>query len=161
MEKQQKTLNHLKTTREKELKWQPKLLRNFQKFEKTSMNFFADGQAKEHFVLNHASKGDVKETIGKASNKYKNPLEEAYAWHFDELVDLKCMYEAIQGRDEVYKNQIYANYHRKDQILEMEKIKDGLMTMKTFMKSKAQKQEQIRKLQEEIDQAKADRKSVV
>jgi len=29
MEKQQKTLNHLKTTREKELKWQPKLLRNF------------------------------------------------------------------------------------------------------------------------------------
>ena len=38
----------------------------------------------------------------------------------------------------------------------MEKIKDGLMTMKTFLKSKAQKNEQIRKLQEEIDQAKAE-----
>ena len=107
------------------------------KFEKTSMNFFADGKPGDHYVLNHASKGDVKDSIAKASNKYKNPLEEAYAWHFDELVDLKCMYEAIQGRDEVYKNQIYANYHRKDQILEMEKIKDGLMTMKSFLKSKS------------------------
>tara|TARA_B110000285_G_C14985437_1_gene543543 strand:+ start:397 stop:540 length:144 start_codon:yes stop_codon:yes gene_type:complete len=47
MEKQQKTLNHLKSTREKELKWQPKLLRNFMKFEKTSMNFYADGQPAE------------------------------------------------------------------------------------------------------------------
>ena len=114
MEKQQKKLNQLKNTREKELKWQPKLMRNFAKFEKTSMNFYSDGQPDSHYVLNHASKGDLKETIAKATNKYKNPLEEAYAWHYDELVDLKCMYEAIQGRDEVYKNQIYANYHRKD-----------------------------------------------
>ena len=95
MEKQQKTLEMLKNTREKELKWQPKLLRNFMKFEKTSMNFYADGQPAEQYLLNHASKGDMKEKIGKASKKYKNPLEEAYAWHFDELVDLKCIYEAI------------------------------------------------------------------
>ena len=87
----------MKTIREKELKWQPKLLRNFIKFEAASLGYYASntGNFDDIAILNHADRGNLREKIGKAHGDYRNPLEEAYAWHFDELVDLKCMYEAI------------------------------------------------------------------
>jgi len=104
-------------------------------------------------IITHPSAGDMKERVENTSKGWKNPYKDIYIWLKGELLDLKGMNDAIQGRETVVKLQIATEQKKRNDMTEVDKLSAGKATLKSFFKSKSSKENDILNLQAGIEVA--------
>lgn len=87
---------------------------------------------------------------------WKNPFRESYIWIKSELLDIKGMYDALMGRENLIKQQASCDSKKRADILELDKLNAGKQTLKTFFKSSSKKDQDKVNLQNMIDYATKD-----
>ena len=83
--------------------------------------------------------------------KVKNPYKDAYIWLKGEFLDVSGMYDCLQGRENVMKAQLNTEQKKRDDQKELDKLTVGKKTLKSFFKSKSQKESTILTLQAAIE----------
>lgn len=67
------------------------------------------------------------------------------------MLDIQGMLDAMKGRENVMKAQIYTESRKRDDQEELEKLSLGKTTLKSFFKSKSGKEQDILKYQAAIE----------
>jgi hypothetical protein len=163
MEMQKKQLKQMATVRDKQDKSQSELLGNLMKFEDVAIAYYADQDYNKR-SLTHPNASDLKERIETTCNKFKNPYRDAYIWLKGEFLDVEGMYDALYGREQVMKAQLTTEQKKRDDEKELMKLSEGKTTMKSFFKSKSQKESNVLSLKaglEIADQEIADFKKLL
>ena len=86
----------------------------------------------------------------------RNPFKEAYYWLKGELLDLKGLKSALEGRENVIRLQSAAESKKRSDQQELEKLSQGKSTLKSFFKSKSSKENDILALQTAIEVSQKD-----
>ena len=112
------------------------------KYEDIAIAYYAD-QDYNRRILTHPSAEDLKEKLATNLKKVKNPYKDAYIWLKGEFLDVSGMYDSLQGREGVMKAQLNTEQKRRDDQKELDKLTVGKTTIKSFFKSKSQKESSI------------------
>lgn len=163
MEMQKKQVKLMATVRDKQDKAQADLLEGLMKYEDVGIAYYSD-QDDSKRLLTHPNMSDLKERIDDSVQKWKNPYKDAYLWLKGEYLDIKGMYEAINGREQVMKSQLATQQKRKTDETELNKLSEGKTTFKSLLKSKSQKESNILALKANLeiaDQEIADFKKLI
>lgn len=114
-------------------------------FEHKAVEYYSENSM-EMRILTHPKAGDIKDTVGEITRKYKNPFLEAALWIRGEMLDIAGMLNALRGRDLVQKRQVACESKKRDDSEELQSLSLGKTTLKSFFKSKAGKQDDINRL---------------
>ena len=68
------------------------------RYEDNNIEYYTDSDLTKR-VLTHPQIGDLKEKMDQTYENWKNPYKEAYLWLKGELLDLKGLSDALNGRD--------------------------------------------------------------
>lgn len=120
------------------------------KYEDIAVAYYADQDYNKR-ILTHPTAEDLKDKLGSNLKKVKNPYKEAYLWIKGEFLDVSGMYDCLQGREGVMKAQLNTEQKKKDDQKELEKLNVGKATLKSFFKSKSQKESNILTLQAALE----------
>lgn len=66
------------------------------------MEYYSDSDLTKR-ILTHPSAGDMKDKVDATSKNWKNSYKDLYIWLKGELLDIKGIMDAIQGRESVVK----------------------------------------------------------
>ena len=122
------------------------------KFEDQSVDYYADGDVSGR-ALTHPGAGEMKSKIVDTINQWKNPFTTIYIWVKGEVLDLKGMIDAMQGRENVMKESINTEKKMKENKQTLEKLQLGKTTLKSFFKSKSSVEKDILNLQADVETA--------
>lgn len=78
------------------------LIHNIMKYEEVNVDFYSDSDLAKRITTN-PTVGDFKEKIDNVQKAWKNPYRDAYLWLKGELLDIKGLSDALQGREAVVK----------------------------------------------------------
>lgn len=120
------------------------------KYEDVAMAYYADQDYNKR-ILTHPTAEDLKDKLASNLKKVKNPYTDAYLWIKGEFLDISGMYDCLQGREGVMKAQLNTEQKKKDDQKELEKLTVGKATLKSFFKSKSQKESNILTLQAALE----------
>lgn len=150
MEMQKKQVKLMSTIRDKQDSAQGELLSSLMKYEDAGVTYYSD-KDDEKRLLTHETCGDLKEKIDESVNKWKNPYKEAYLWIKGEFLDVQGMFEALNGREQVMKQQLTTEAKLKSDTTEMTKLTEGKTTLKSVFKSKSKRENDIVTLKSNLD----------
>ena len=105
-------------------------------FEDMAIDAYGDGDRTKR-VLSHPIAAELPETIEKNIEKWKNPFKEAYMALRGEVLDLKAMMNAMNGRANQEALQTKSETKQREKKAELEKMTLGKTTLKSFFKSKS------------------------
>lgn len=127
------------------------------RYEDNNIEYYSEGDPSKRILSHPDANGEVKP---KAEQTYKvsvrNPYAEAYLVLKGELLDLKGMSDALQGREQVVKQQSATESKKRSDQQEMEKLSAGKTTLKSIFKSAKSKDNEILALQAGIEVANKD-----
>ena len=87
-------------TRENQDKNYKALVTNLMKYEDNNTEYYSDSDLTKR-ICTHPSAGDMKERMDQTASGWRNPYKDMYLWLKGELLDIKGISDAIQGRDKV------------------------------------------------------------
>ena len=88
-------------------------------------------------VISHPVAADLNDKISENIGKWRNPFKEAWMMLRGEMLDIKAMMNAMQGRTNQEVLQQKAEAKQRDKKAELEKMTLGKTTLKSFFKSKS------------------------
>ena len=112
-----------------------KIYLNMMAFEDLAIDAYSDGDRTKR-ILSHPVAQDLPVKIAENIEKWRNPFKDAYMQLRNELLNIKSMMNAMQGRinQEVLMTKTEAK--QRDKKTELEKMTLGKTTLKSFFKSK-------------------------
>lgn len=81
------------------------IMNSLQKYEDNNVDFYCDSDIQKRVLTHPETNGEIKEKVESTYRSLKNPFREAYMVLKGELLDLKGMADALQGREQVVKMQ--------------------------------------------------------
>ena len=87
--------------------------------------------------MTHPTASELSNTVDETIKNWKNPFREAWLWIKGELLDVRGMMDAINGREGVIKNHAKTEEKIQTKKKELEKMTLGKTTMKSFFKTKS------------------------
>ena len=120
------------------------------KYEDVGIAYYSDQDYSKR-VLTHPRCENLKERMEENQKKLKNSYKDAYLWIKGEFLDIQGMYDCLQGREGVMKAQLNTEQKKRDDSRELSKLQDGKTTLKSFFKSKTQKESKCLNLQAAIE----------
>jgi hypothetical protein len=150
MEMQKKQVKMMKEVRAKQDKGHKILFDNLQGYEDIGMAYYGD-QDDSARILTHPEAEAIREKITETTGKWKNPYVDAYLWIKGEFLDVKGMYEALNGREQIMKSQLNTEQKKRSDTTELNKLSEGKKTLKSLLKSKTQKESNILNLKANIE----------
>jgi hypothetical protein len=124
-------------------------------YEQSAIEYFSENDMNAR-LLTHPKAGEFTETVQSSISGFKNPFLEAAVWIKGEMLDIAGMLNAMKGRDIVMKKQLATEGKKRDDQEELEKMSLGKATLKSFFKSKQGKEQDILRLQADIERANVD-----
>lgn len=94
----------------------------------------------------------LEDKIQETMDQQKNAFNATWIWLKGEILDIKGMIDAINGRDKTIEAQHKAEENRRTKQSELDSMTMGKTTLKSFFKSKSTIEKDINKYQERIDQ---------
>ena len=88
--------------------------------------------------MTNPNKDDLNTKIDDKRRKQKNPYKDALLWFKGELLDIQRMNEALQGREQLIRQQNQMKEKKKSDEQQIKKLDDGKKTLKSLFKSKTQ-----------------------
>lgn len=120
------------------------------KYEDNNIEYYTDSDLTKR-VLTHPQIGDLKEKMDATYEGWKNPYKDAYIWLKGELIDIKGIIDAINGREQVVKLQSNMMAKKRSDQAELDKLNTGKKSIKNFFKSKTTKENDMVNLQSNIE----------
>ena len=111
-------------------------------FEDMAIDSFSDGERTKR-VLSHPTAQELPQQIKENIEKWRNPFKDAYMTLRGEMLDVKAMMSAMQGRKNQEALQAKSESRQRDKKTELEKMTMGKTTLKSFFKSKSTIQKDI------------------
>lgn len=155
LEIQKKQLKKMLAVRDDQDQAYSSVMQSLLKYEDNNVEYYADSDVQKR-VLTHPEAGEVKERVDTTYKGLKNPFKEAYLLLKGELLDLKGMSDALQGREQVVKSQSATESKKRSDMQEVEKLSQGKTTLKSIFKSSKSKENDIVSLQAAIEVATKD-----
>jgi len=140
------TINKMKETCDQEIKGHSESLVELLKFEEIANNYYSD-QNDDAKVLSDP-KHELQSKLLLNKDLIKNPFRDAFLWIKGELMDLEGMNHSYSGLESLKKQRKYINDSKIRQEQEVNNMKEGKKTMKSFFKSKTKKEAEIAKFSE-------------
>lgn len=78
-------------------------MNSLMKYEDNNVEYYTDSDYNKRILTHPDTNGEIKEKIDQTYKNLKNPYREAYMVLKGELLDLKGMADALQGREHVVK----------------------------------------------------------
>jgi sorting nexin-1/2 len=122
----------------------------FIKFEETAVDYYADGDRALR-IMTHPSAAELSTNIDETIKSWKNPFREAWLWIKGELLDVRGMMDAMNGRDAVIQKQLKTEQKIRDKQKELDKMTLGKTTLKSFFKTKSGVEKDILNYQADIE----------
>lgn len=113
MEMQKKQLKAMSDVRDKEIKAQKGLLTDLMKYEDIAVAYYSE-QDYNLRTLTHPNQESLKSRIEDSTLKMKNSYMDTFIWLKGEFLDVQGMYDALQGREAVMKNQLNTESKKRD-----------------------------------------------
>lgn len=155
MEIQKKQLKRMIQIRDAQDQAQRQVVNALMKYEDNNLEYYTESDmGKRH--MTHPDRNDFKEQAESAFKQCKNPFRDAYYWIKGELLDIKGMNEALQGREQVVKMLSATESKKRNDQQELEKLNLGKKTLKSIFKSKSSKENDMLNLQASIEVANKD-----
>jgi sorting nexin-1/2 len=98
LEKQKKEFKEYATAQDDSYNHYERIYAAFIKFEETAVDYYGDGDRNLR-VMTHPSANDLVNSIDETIKSWKNPFREAWIWIKGELLDVRGMMDAMNGRD--------------------------------------------------------------
>ena len=105
-------------------------------FEDMAIDSLSDGDRTKR-VLSHPIAQELPTKIAENIEKWRNPFKDAWMGLRGEVLDLKAMMNAMNGRTNVETMQTKAEQKQREKKAELEKMTLGKTTLKSFFKSKS------------------------
>lgn len=105
-------------------------------FEDLAIDAYSEGDRTKR-VLSHPVAQDLPVKITENIDKWRNPFKDAYLQLRNELLNIKAMMSAMQGRMDQEVLQTKTESRQRDKKVELEKMTLGKTTLKSFFKSKS------------------------
>ena len=105
-------------------------------FEDMAIDSYSDGERTKR-VLSHPIAQDLPVQITESIEKWRNPFKDAWFTLRGELLDVKAMMTAMNGRSAQEALMTKAETRQRDKKTELEKMTLGKTTLKSFFKSKS------------------------
>lgn len=119
-----------------------KIYINLMAFEDMCIDFYSDGDRTKR-ILSHPIAQELPTKITENIEKWRNPFKEAWLGLRRELLDIKSMMNAMNGRAMLETTQTKAEQKQREKKTELEKMTLGKTTLKSFFKSKSTIQKDI------------------
>lgn len=113
-----------------------KIYLNLMAFEDLAIDSYSDGDRTKR-VLSHPIATELPVKITENIEKWRNPFKEAYMMLRNELLNIKAMMNAMQGRTNQEVLMTKTEARQRDKKTELEKMTLGKTTLKSFFKSKS------------------------
>lgn len=113
-----------------------KIYLNMMAFEDLAIDAYSEGDRTKR-VLSHPVAQDLPVKITENIDKWRNPFKDAYLQLRNELLNIKAMMSAMQGRMDQEVLQTKTESRQRDKKVELEKMTLGKTTLKSFFKSKS------------------------
>ena len=114
------------------------MIESLTKYEELNTEYYSEANLTQR-ILTHPSSGDVKERIANSQARWCNTFRHAYIWVKGELLDIKGMNDAIEGRLSIIKKlSEVINKQATDQ-KDLDDLMAGKTTIKNFFKTKNNK----------------------
>lgn len=126
------------------------------KYEDNNLEYVTEADSGKRILTNPMRGQEFGEKFSTQWKGMRNPFKEAYYWLKGELLDLKGLKSALEGRENVIRLQSAAESKKRSDQQELEKLSQGKSTLKSFFKSKSSKENDILALQTAIEVAQKD-----
>jgi len=101
-----------------------------------AIDAYSDGDRTKR-ALSHPIAQDVPERVTENINKWRNPFKDAWMTLRGEVLDVKAMMNAMNGRTKQEENMTKSETKQRTKKAELEKMTLGKTTLKSFFKSKS------------------------
>ena len=125
------------------------------KYEDDCIDYYAE-QDRSKRVLTNPSQPDLPGEIVSNINGWKRSFMDVWVWLKGEMLEVKGMLDAMQGRDKIISLQLKAEEKKRDKQTELDKMSMGRTTLKSFFKSKSTIEKDILVYQSDIEQLAVD-----
>ena len=105
-------------------------------FEDLAIDSYSDGDRTKR-ILSHPVAQDLPTKITENIEKWRNPFKDTYMQLRNELLNIKAMMNAMQGRSNQEVLMTKTEAKQRDKKTELEKMTLGKTTLKSFFKSKS------------------------
>ena len=123
------------------------------KYEDNNIEYVSESDAGKRILTNPNTGSEFTERFNNQWKSMRNPFKDSYYWLKGELLDLKGLKSALEGRENVVKMQSSTESKKRSDQQELDKLSQGKSTLKTFFKSKSSKESDILTLQSAIEQS--------
>ena len=120
-------------------------------FEHAAVNYFTEGAADE-LTLTHSKAEALSSHIAESVAQFKNPFLEAALWIRGEMLDIAGMINSFKASDEVVAELRENEREKISETEELAKLRVGKATLKSFFKSAAEKEKDIKRLEKSLVQ---------
>lgn len=156
LEIQKKQLKKMAADKELQNTTYQGILTGLIRYEDNNIEYMSDSDVSRRMLTNPSTGSDFTERFGTQWKTLKNPYKDAYFWIKGELLDLKGLKQAIEGREVVVKQWMSAESKKRSDQTELEKLNQGKTTLKSLFKSKNAKDTEIITLQGVIENTNRD-----
>lgn len=101
--------------------------------------------------MTHPTASELTTNIDETIKSWKNPFREAWIWIKGELLDVRGMMDAMNGRDAVIQKQLKTEEKIREKQKELDKMTLGKTTLKSFFKTKSTIEKDILNYQADIE----------
>ena len=98
------------------------LVQQFAKYEDNNIEYFAESDVTKKVYSNPTSGNDIVDKITQQWKYQRNPYKDAYYWLKGELLDLKGLRQALEGRENVVRLQSQVESKKRSDQIEVEKL---------------------------------------
>lgn len=153
MEIQKKQLKRMAQVRDEQNQSYIAIVQGLVKYEDNNIEYVAESDPSKRILTNPTTGSEFTERFNSQWKQQKNPFRDAYYWIKGELLDLKGLKSALEGRENVVKQQSATESKKRSDQQELDKLSQGKTTLKSFFKSKSSKESDILTLQSAIEQS--------
>lgn len=156
MEIQKKQLKRMIANRDEQNLSYTTIMQGLIKYEDNNVEYVSESDASRRILTNPATGSEFTDRFLQQCKTLRNPYKDAYYWLKGELLDLKGLKSALEGRESVVKLQSGTESKKRSDQQELEKLSQGKTTIKSLFKSKSSKEGEILNLQAAIEVANKD-----
>lgn len=156
MEVQKQQLKKMAEVRDKQNNSYISTVQGLIKYEDNNLEYVSESDATKRILTNPMRGGEFGDKFTTQWKGMRNPYKEAYYWLKGELLDLKGLRSALEGRENVIRLQSSTESKKRSDQQELEKLSQGKSTLKSLFKSKSSKESDILNLQAAIEVANKD-----
>ena len=107
----------------------------FDKYEELNLTTYTDGNERKLVIGDPANKEVLKDQMNHMVENLKNPYDEMYHWVKGEMYDIQSLSIAIQGKENIERNQNKMEKKKTNTQSDLEHVNQGKKSIRTIFKS--------------------------